>query len=187
MILGEKQMLRKSIRARLSHMLPETRAAASAALRTHLQEWERFAEAKDIFGFFPLKDEPEWLAEDFFLNKRLWFPRIEGSNLHFHAVDKIEELSLGTLGIHEPSAKEARCQADIILVPGVAFDAQGGRLGRGRGFYDTFLPSATGFRLGVCFSEQVVPAIPMEPHDCRMDALLTPEGIISCRQPGIPR
>jgi len=179
MILKEKQMLRKSMRALLRTMTPADRVRSSSTLRSHLAGWGQFASAQDIFGFFPLPDEPEWLSEDFFQLKRLWFPRIEGSDLHFRAVTETSELSLGTLGIHEPAAGEPRCHADLILVPGLAFDPQGGRLGRGRGFYDTFLAKSEGFRVGVCFSEQLVASIPMEEHDCRMDAILTPEGIIT--------
>lgn len=187
MILGEKQMLRKSIRAHLSAMSREQRAGASAELRAHLQGWERFTSAEDVFGFFSLKDEPEWLDEAYFQEKRLWFPRIEGTELHFRPVRTVAELTLGTLGIHEPEGGEPHCRADLILVPGVAFDSEGGRLGRGRGFYDQFLAQAEGFRVGVCFSEQVVASIPMEAHDHRMDALLTPGGIIYCKPPSIPR
>ena len=69
---------------------------------------------------------------------------------------------------------------DLILVPGLAFDKSGARLGRGRGFYDRFLAGITGFRVGVCFDWQLVESVPVEAHDIRMDAVVTPSQIIVC-------
>jgi 5-formyltetrahydrofolate cyclo-ligase len=60
------------------------------------------------------------------------------------------------------------------LVPGLAFDPSGRRLGRGKGFYDRLLAMVRGRKCGIAFEEQVVPEIPVEPHDIRLDCLLTP-------------
>ena len=68
----------------------------------------------------------------------------------------------------------------MILVPGLAFDLRGGRLGRGRGYYDRFLAGATGLRVGVCFEDQIVADVPLEPHDLRMDFVVTPSSICRC-------
>ena len=65
-------------------------------------------------------------------------------------------------------------RVELILVPGVAFDLQGSRLGRGNGYYDQLLAIVWGKRCGVAFDEQLVPEIPVEAHDARMDCLLTP-------------
>jgi 5-formyltetrahydrofolate cyclo-ligase len=62
----------------------------------------------------------------------------------------------------------------LILVPGVAFDLHGGRLGRGKGYYDRLLKELRGTTCGVAFDQQVVEAIPVEPHDVRLDHVLTP-------------
>jgi 5-formyltetrahydrofolate cyclo-ligase len=66
------------------------------------------------------------------------------------------------------------------LVPGLAFDPAGGRLGRGAGYYDRLLTKFEGVRVGVCFSELLVDEVPTEAHDIQMDFVVTPEGIISC-------
>jgi 5-formyltetrahydrofolate cyclo-ligase len=65
-------------------------------------------------------------------------------------------------------------------VPGLAFDRRGGRLGRGKGYYDRFLLETSGLRVGICFEDQVVEKIPGEAHDLRMDFLITPAGIFPC-------
>ena len=66
----------------------------------------------------------------------------------------------------------------LILVPGIEFDRAGFRLGQGGGYYDSFLPETRGFRLGVCHSWELLPGIPKEPHDARVDAVLTERGIL---------
>jgi len=62
----------------------------------------------------------------------------------------------------------------LILIPGIAFDLHGRRLGRGKGFYDRLLTEIRGVKCGIAFDEQIVEKIPVEPHDVRMDFILTP-------------
>ncbi len=83
----------------------------------------------------------------------------------------------GRFGIPEPKAGCARValnRLDLALVPGVAFDATGHRLGRGQGFYDRLLAHTTAIKCGVAFEMQMVESIPAESHDIRMNCLLTP-------------
>jgi 5-formyltetrahydrofolate cyclo-ligase len=63
---------------------------------------------------------------------------------------------------------------DFILVPGVAFDLSGRRLGRGKGYYDRLLKQTRGTTCGVAFDEQIVGEIPVEPHDLNVNCILTP-------------
>ena len=84
---------------------------------------------------------------------------------------------LGHFGIREPRSHCARFpsdQLDLILVPGVAFDLHGRRLGRGKGYYDQLLGALRGTTCGVAFDQQIVDEIPVEPHDVRLDCILTP-------------
>jgi 5-formyltetrahydrofolate cyclo-ligase len=69
----------------------------------------------------------------------------------------------------------------LALVPGVVFDQEGRRLGRGKGFYDRLLPSVGGPLCGVAFDWQVLPAIPVEPHDHVLNYILTPSRWLSCK------
>ncbi len=99
-----------------------------------------------------------------------------------------EELVPGAFGVMEPRDSAIAADGspfDLILVPGMAFDRSGGRLGRGKGYYDRYLAAASGFKAGVCFDDQVVGEIPREAHDVPMDALVTPSGIILCAQKNI--
>jgi len=131
-----------------------------------------------ICAFAALPGEPDplnpWPA-----NKRIALPRVSGSDLTFHWVAGPGELSPGRFGILEPAANASPAgnEFDLILVPGLAFDLHGGRLGRGKGFYDRFLAGASGLRAGVCFDDQIVADVPSEPHDQTMDFLITPSSI----------
>jgi 5-formyltetrahydrofolate cyclo-ligase len=111
--------------------------------------------------------------------ERVWvFPRVEAGDLVFHEVrDFDEDLEKGAYGILEPRADLPRVEignVDIFLCPGLAFDAKGGRLGRGKGFYDRMLGQARpdAAKVGVCFGFQLVDGIVMEGHDVRMDAVI---------------
>ncbi len=74
-------------------------------------------------------------------------------------------------------------EVDLILVPGVAFDDRGSRLGRGKGYYDRLLVARRGdcLAIGVTVSSRIVGEVPLEPHDRRMDLLATEDGVVECR------
>ena len=112
--------------------------------------------------------------------ERRWvYPRVNGNDLTFHAVtDPSAELSTGAFGIREPSSSLAPVaigRIDVFLCPGLAFDARGGRLGRGRGFYDRMLAGARAdaLKIGVCFARHLVPDTFPEPHYVQMNAVVS--------------
>jgi 5-formyltetrahydrofolate cyclo-ligase len=142
--------------------------------------------------FYPLPDELDisiLLQVALALGKELALPRFEpasGSYLSA-AVRSLEtDLKPGQFGTCEPAPG---CQSvplnrlDFALVPGVAFTLDGRRLGRGKGFYDRLLAGIRGLKCGVAFDQQLVDAIPTEPHDCRVDCILTPS-LWHCVGPG---
>lgn len=89
----------------------------------------------------------------------------------------------GLLGIMEPAFPDWIASVDMVLVPGVAFDAAGGRLGRGGGYYDRILAEIgdKALRVGVAFDFQVVARVPVDRHDVRMDAVVTETKVLQCR------
>ncbi len=110
-------------------------------------------------------------------------PYVDGLNLRIWRIDALEELRPGAFGILEPpptlrgdSGREPPPQrVDFVVVPGVAFDPRGGRLGSGQGFYDRLLgelrPDCT--RAGLCYETQIIDRVPAEPHDQPMDLVVT--------------
>ncbi len=118
------------------------------------------------------------------------FPRVApfeplgnpGRNLEFC---KAQGFIKGSFGVLEPdrnSTVVSLSKIDGLLIPGVAFSRQGGRLGRGQGYYDRALQSFLGIKVGVCFDFQIpTRKLPEEDHDVRMDFLITDTEIINCR------
>jgi 5-formyltetrahydrofolate cyclo-ligase len=112
-------------------------------------------------------------------DRRWVYPRVAGDELVFHAVENpTADLSPGTMGIREPPPDLPQVEVeeiDAFLCPGLAFDAHGGRLGRGRGYYDRMLARARpdALKMGVCFPQQLVPDTFSQAHDIPMDGVLT--------------
>jgi 5,10-methenyltetrahydrofolate synthetase len=176
----EKPTLRlrilESLRARAANDLD----ACSSRIATHLAAGIRGR----VFGYAPMRREPNWLIAGW--RGEVALPRVEGDRLVFHAVSVADRLARGRFGMREPDPNEALqifpAEGDTILVPGVAFDRRGGRLGRGGGFYDRFLAQWPDVRrVGIAFSEQLVAAVPREIHDVPVDAVVTEDGWIDAR------
>ena len=125
---------------------------------------------------------------------RLALPRLDWETRSMEALllpsapvlDEATMLEVRRHGVPEPARGEAVAPAALraILIPGLAFDARGGRLGRGGGFYDRFLQRLEGnarpVLIGVCFGVQVVERVPMEPHDRRVDRVVTESSRMVC-------
>ncbi len=113
------------------------------------------------------------------------YPVVEGQRLRFFIPqDGEKSLRVGALGILEPnpeSSKEVFLQdLEGVLVPGLAFDSHGGRLGQGKGFYDRFLKNFKGVKAGIAYSVQVSQDfLPVSESDIPMDVLITEDGVIS--------
>lgn len=108
------------------------------------------------------------------------WPRMDGERLEFH---RTETFVKGRFGIAEPEPTSEIVRLESLkgaLIPGLAFDREGGRLGRGKGFYDRTLAGFRGLKIGVGFSLQLVEGIPMDDWDVRMDAVITEQSVIWC-------
>jgi 5-formyltetrahydrofolate cyclo-ligase len=182
-IQESKTELRRSMRARLKGMTPEQRAEASQKARALLEQQSVWKNANLIFFYAPMGEELDiWplLRDSLAAGKVVALPRFDPATKRYIACqveDLSRDLGEGNFGIREPGG---HCVAippnrlDLILVPGVAFDVHGRRLGRGKGFYDQVLTSVRGTTCGVAFDEQIVEAIPVEPHDVHLNCILTP-------------
>lgn len=178
-----KQKLRATIRAELSAVRSETRAVASEKVCRHLLAHPVWQKAGAILFYSPLQDEldisPLWLAA-LQAGKTIALPRFLSETEGYVACELphlSHALPPGKFGIAEPGSDSRVVpvnQLDLVLVPGVAFDMTGHRLGRGKGFYDRLLETAPGTKCGVAYDEQVRPEIPVEPHDVVLNYLVTP-------------
>jgi len=182
-IAKQKAELRHRMRSELKRLSPAVRLAGSGQVCSRLQAQPIWREARSVLLFAPLPDEVD-VAPLFKLalvaGKKLALPRFEHRGQSYVAsrvVNPTEDLRPGRFGISEPAETCAGVplnELDFLVVPGVAFTLDGRRLGRGKAFYDRLLASARGITCGVAFDEQIVDAIPTEPHDIRLDLILTP-------------
>jgi 5-formyltetrahydrofolate cyclo-ligase len=175
MISKEKQILRAKMRVAVRGI--QGKAAASQKIRHYLWSSAVWEAARVVFGFMALPEEPDWLGEHFPADKLIAFPRIaENGALSFHSASAFK---VGVFGVSEPIEEAAAPPPDLVIVPGLAFDPSGARLGRGKGYYDKWLGANPAVKtLGVCFSCQILEKIPAEGHDARVDVILTEEGFI---------
>src|SRR5262249_53970840 len=111
------------------------------------------------------------------------FPRMVGKDLalDFHLVPDGEVLKPGAFGIHEPEAHWPSVMPQLLLVPLLAFDAKGHRLGYGGGFYDRTIQAFGVPAIGIAYAGQEVASLPAEPHDMALDGVLTEMGFRSFR------
>lgn len=174
MIPHEKQTLRKQMRAALAAF--SAKSEASQQIAQTLRQLPAWADAKVVYGFSPLPSEPDWRKGFGDPEKKVAFPRVVGDAMVFFVA---EDFVRGTLGTWEPVGEVMAPPADLILVPGLAFDANGHRLGRGKGFYDRWLAERGAVpAIGLCFQCQVVPTLPREPHDLHVDHVITEKGVL---------
>lgn len=160
--------------------LSRSRSGDSSTPCDALRNW--LAEHPEILTlsvFSPLPDEPDLTEIVRSHTSRIWtYPRVTGDTLEFHRVrDPDHELQPGRFGIREPlpgSTSVAPETIDAFLCPGMAFDLRGGRLGRGKGYYDRILSRARpdALRIGICFPDQIVADTFSEPHDVAMHRVL---------------
>ena len=183
-----KAAIRAEVSARIKALDREKRMAASTAACDLLRRQSIWQQAQSVLFYAPLAAELDiWplLAQALAEGKTTALPRFSKETDAYLAcaiqnIDK--DIFPGHLGVREPSTncRTVALVLDLILVPGVAFDRQGGRVGRGKGFYDQLLSVAQGTTCGVAFEEQILPEVPVEPHDVRLDYLLTPTRWFQC-------
>jgi 5-formyltetrahydrofolate cyclo-ligase len=160
---------------------PAAAAAASEAAQARLLALPEFRAARAVGLYLARPGETATgriLEAAFAAGCAVAVPARSGAGLHYRfcRLRPGEALKAGPLGIGEPAEPEwiGAGELDFIVVPGVAFDPQGRRLGHGRGCYDRLLAGAgRAFKAGLCFDWQVAPAIPAEAWDVAMDAVVT--------------
>ena len=179
----QKVELRRRMRSELKRLSPSVRLTGSGRVCSQLQAQSIWREARAVLLFAPLPDEVDvtpLFKVALVAGKKLALPRFEHNAQSYVAsriVNPTKDLRPGRFGISEPAETCAGVplnELDFLIVPGVAFTLDGRRLGRGKAFYDRLLASVRGITCGVAFDEQIVDAIPTEPHDIRLDLILTP-------------
>ncbi|AKG33536.1 5-formyltetrahydrofolate cyclo-ligase [Paenibacillus durus] len=198
-----KRELRSRAAAVRDGIDPLRREEWSSLVCRHARKWLEGTGAKSLMFYVPFRSELDtrslikWCWAE---GRKVILPRVhaDSGELSLHRVKSWNELAQGTYGIPEPAGTSPAIGEEdipsVVFVPGLAFDARGGRLGYGRGYYDRLWDrferaSASGTRentvwVGLAYGAQVLPEVPMDVHDAYMDMLITEQGMLNCRKKG---
>lgn len=190
-----KEALRQQMAQLRSELTSAEREMKSKETCRHAAEWLSRKEISSVMLYMPFRSELDTKP----LIEWCWrkgihavLPKVhpDTRSMSLYRLDNWEGLTAGAYGIMEPDPKlstpfDPHLQLDVVFVPGLAFDGNGGRLGYGGGYYDRFAERAAAGRtaaasacwLGIGFELQMLDELPMQKHDRRMDGIVTEEGL----------
>ncbi|XP_040824836.1 5-formyltetrahydrofolate cyclo-ligase isoform X1 [Ochotona curzoniae] len=190
-VSGAKRSLRAELKQRLRAISSEERLRQSRLLTQKVLAHSQYQQSKRISIFLSMPDEieTEEIIKDIFRQgKTCFIPRYRFQSNHMDMVklESLEEISLlpkTSWNIHQPSESDAREEAlstgglDLIFMPGLGFDRHGHRLGRGKGYYDTYLQrclqqGGKPYTIALAFREQICPQVPVDNSDVSVDEVL---------------
>lgn len=186
-VLEKKQIIRKQVIEKLSHLPKEQYIEESKQIGQHLFNSRYWKEAKVIAVTIPRDQEVdtyEIIKRAWEQNKTIAVPRadFQTKTMIFYELTHFSQLEQSVFRMKEP--KEDICpivsirEMELVIVPGVAFDERGYRLGYGGGFYDRFLPCVEAPTIALAFSCQVVKEVPIDIHDWKIDHIISPTGFL---------
>lgn len=192
-IQARKQALRQRIIAARDNLTPTLRASSSKRIVDQICSLASYKTAQTVLGYLNFGSElaiEAWIRQALTDGKRVLLPRVNRASMLlelFEVKDIDSDVAAGAYGIREPVVErcerfEALGEIDLILMPGVAFDREGGRLGYGGGYFDKLLahlPHRPVLIAGA-FAMQVVAEVPQEASDYKVDYLITENETIRC-------
>ena len=181
----KKEEIRPRVKAWKAVLTDAEKAEAARAAFAMLERHAAFMMAENILMYHSLPDEisthdfiDRWAGR-----KRFYLPRVNGVNLDILPFERTS-LHLRAFSIEEPDGDDPTdiSEIELIVVPGVAYDPEGNRVGRGKGYYDRLLAGARATKIGIAYDFQVVDSIEAEPHDVRVDVVITDRRIFTPRK-----
>jgi 5-formyltetrahydrofolate cyclo-ligase len=178
-----KAVLRQQLRAEAARHTSAELAEGSRAICGRVAAQDVWRNARSVLLYSPLPGEPDLqplIELALAAAKTLAFPRYDNATASYQICQLTEPCSQfirGQFGILEPPPECPVCklnELDMALVPGIGFSLNGCRLGRGKGYFDRMLSEVRGWKCGVAFDWQVTVEIPTEPHDIRLNSIVTP-------------
>lgn len=172
----DKKELRSQIKALKKALTSEQLIAQSVQILNKLELHPAFQQARIVMLYHSLPDEVNThdFIEKWRYSKRIILPTVVGDDIVPVELTPQTEFVTGDFNIQEPQDNPYTGTYDLIVVPGIAFDKRGNRIGRGRGYYDRFLCQHSDVpTIGICFDFQLVDHVPTEPTDIQMDEVVT--------------
>ena len=166
----DKSQLRKYVRSQ------RPRETAASGVWAKVEALEEFRNASTVLAFWSLPDEIDTheIVVKWASAKRMVLPKVVGDSLVLRAYEPLA-MAPGAYGILEPTDEAPEVdpsEIDLAIIPGVAFDVHGHRLGRGKGYYDRLMPELSCPKLGVALPYQIVDEVPVEDHDIPVDKII---------------
>jgi len=188
----QKQRLRCELLQRRREIPPAMALAWGRQLTEYFWAWPIYQQSATILFYVSLADEApteQLIADALRQGKRVCVPLLNKTPGEMSAtqINSLDDLTVGKYGLKMPRPDQAKIvspsELDLIVVPAVAFDRIGNRLGMGAGYYDRFLPETSGaVFLGLAWTCQIVAIVQSETHDIRMDYVLSENGFIDCHR-----
>lgn len=175
-----KDQARRRIKAQKTMLDANEKQQAADAVFAALENTAAFIMASNILMYHSLPDELSTISfiDKWHTRKNFFLPRVNGLDLEILPYDR-STLRLGAFQIEEPQGDET-CDIsaiELVIVPGVAYDRNGNRVGRGKGYYDRLLCRTSASKIGVAYDFQVVDELETEEHDVRVDLVITDRAV----------
>lgn len=185
----DKASLRRELLRQRKQTTPAEKAATDRAITENVLQSEPYRRSRTLFVYYSTADEIDThaiIADALQRGKRVCLPKcLPGHIMQPRAIISEGDLTEETFGIPEPGA---HCTAvppdeiDLCLVPALACDKTGARLGYGGGFYDRFLPQTSACRMALCAQARLLEQVPAEPHDIRCGCIITEQEVVQVHE-----
>lgn len=176
--MEEKKKIRLLVKQLKTEISEVEKVKQSEQIFKIIEATTEFKKANTVVLYWSMPDEVKThtFIEKWWKHKTILLPVVNGSKLDFKMYKGKEALMPGEqFNIAEPSGEkyENLKAVDLIIVPGVAFDLENNRMGRGKGFYDKFLSQSLAYKMGICFKCQLFTLVPTQKHDIKMDRVIS--------------
>jgi 5-formyltetrahydrofolate cyclo-ligase len=190
-----KAEIRIIIKEKRNALKNEEQIKESSAIHTALFKTEAYVKCKYLFTYVSFNSEVSTISviqQALKEHKRVFVPKTEQKMINFYEIADISLLKPGKLGIPEPDnnseclyqfTNESKRENNLMLLPGLAFDITGNRIGYGAGYYDRYLKNDIGnhfIKFGLAYDFQIVNKINTEENDIKVDCIITPTNLIQC-------
>lgn len=180
-----KKELRKTLREKRKNM--DKKLQKDEFIRENLICSDLYLDAKQVLFYACLDDEiniDECIADALLLGKKAALPVCidEQGNMEFYYINSLSDLKIGFFGVREPDTEKCEKVTDfsdsVCIVPAIAYDKNGYRLGYGKGYYDRFLKNNSLISVGVCYNELIEDNLPQDEYDVSVNYIVTQSGLI---------
>ncbi|MGL5682202.1 MAG: 5-formyltetrahydrofolate cyclo-ligase [Marinifilaceae bacterium] len=178
LIFMDKKELRHTVKLLKQQVTKQFIEENSLQIMANLEKTDAFKNAKNILCYWALPDEVQTQSfiKKWYKKKRIYLPCIDGTDLKIKPFEGENRMKVDNrFNVAEPTTPELTDLSvlDMIIVPGVAFDIMGNRMGRGKGYYDKLLQNIKAEKIGICFDFQLQAEVPVDAHDIPMNTLVT--------------